>query len=121
MGTDLKKTSKFQYMFLDTVIADIEWGKDAARVFNYTDDILLRPFGVKEEITPWDVDELFKERCLPETRANLKQVLKDTWFGFYDPYLIVRETNGVLMEDKFWIRFDDRMDLTWEDVSKIIK
>lgn len=111
---------RFQYMYFDNVLADIEYNGKSAKVLNHTTNVLFKPFGVRDKITSADVEELFKERCFPETRANAKRILKDTQFGFYDPYLLVRETNGVLYEDKFWIRFEDRMHLTWKDVSKIL-
>lgn len=63
-------------------------------VKNYTEDLVHTAFGVKENVN-WDDLILFlKSRCFPENRANKKQLLRLLEIEDYDPWKIVKKTQG---------------------------
>lgn len=108
----------FDFMFKDTITTRVNIEDDGkVSIENFTDDIYSRAFGVKTDITIEDVKYLFSTRVMPRTRANCKEVLKHICVPFYDEYLICRKTNGATTDDYSWIRFDDRKNLTWDDVK----
>lgn len=107
----------FDYMKEDTVLTSVSIDdNNKVTIVNYTDDIVDRPFGVCTAPTIKDVENLFAERCFPETRFNAKQILKGKPYG-YDRYSIIRDNHGILVEDYYWIRFDDEKNLCWDDVK----
>lgn len=108
----------FNFMFKDTITTRVNIeDNDKASIENFTDDIYSRAFGVKTNITIEDVKHLFSTRVMPRTRDNCIEVLKHIGVTFYDEYLICRKTNGATTDDYSWIRFDDRKNLTWDDVK----
>ena len=66
----------------------------------------------------WSVDfkELWKYRCFPKTRANMRELVSDLPSG-YNRFEIVRRTHGIMSDDCYWVRFDDEEDLCWDDVK----
>lgn len=107
----------FDYMQKDTVLAKITVNEDnTISLVNYTDDIVDRPFGVNLNPTMEDVNDLFKERVFPKERYNVKQILKDKPYG-YNPFSIICDTHGILVDDFYWIRFNDEKNLTWDKVK----
>lgn len=110
--------TSFEYMKKDIVLAKvIIYDDNNVEVINYTDDIIDRPFGTCTSPTRKDVDELYEERCFPRSRVNAKMVLSGKLYG-YEPYKIVRDTHGILIDDNYWLRFDDEKDLCWNDVKE---
>ena len=49
-----------------------------------------------------------------------KEILKAMGLDYYDPFLICRQTHGVLHGDFLWLRWEDQKDFTWEDVKEIL-
>ncbi len=74
---------------------------------NYTNNIMYRAFGINEHPTFDDYQEFLKSRCFPETRDKLKLVLADLNLPFYDPFLIIKKTEGRMAEDDFWIKIEE--------------
>ena len=88
-------------------IIDVSILKQEIKIKNYTNNIMFRAFGVNENPTFSDYNDFLKSRCFPETRDKLKLVLKDLDIPFYDPFLIIRKTEGRMAEDDFWIRIEE--------------
>ena len=100
---------RFQYMFRDEVMADVEVDYEkpfSIKVKNYTEDNLYKPFGIRDNPTMEDFDDFLVSRCFPKERRNCKQLLKDLGLINYSPYLIVRKTHGRQLEDYLWIKFE---------------
>ena len=97
------------YMYKQHVctIIDVSILKQEIKIKNYTNNIMFRAFGVNENPTFLDYNDFLKSRCFPETRDKLKLVLKDLDIPFYDPFLIIRKTEGRMAEDDFWIRIEE--------------
>ena len=71
----------------------------------------------RDEPTIESIHSWFEERCFPRTRVDCDFLLESLGLSEYIPYNIVRKTNGVLIDDKYWVRFCDTPDLTWADVD----
>lgn len=78
-------------------------------VRNYTNDNILRAFGVIEHPS-WDDYEWFlSERVISQDRGDVKLFLKQLGIDFYDPLLIIEKTDGRMAEDQQWlIRLEGR-------------
>ena len=78
--------------------------EEKVKIKNYANNIMYRAFGKNDNPTFSDYEEFLKSRCFPETRDKLKLVLEDLNLPFYDPFLIIKKTEGRMAEDDFWIR-----------------
>ena len=88
-------------------IIDVDEVNQKVKIKNYTNNIMFRAFGINTKPTIEDYNEFLKSRCFPETRDKLKLILKDMNLPFYDPFLIIKKTEGRMAEDNFWIRIED--------------
>lgn len=57
-----------------------------------------------------EVLHALRDMIVPETRANIKEVLHSLGLEEYDVFKIVRKTRGILYNNFSWIRFSDEMD-----------
>ena len=99
-------TLRLNYMYLQhpCKIIDVDFLNEKIKIENRTDDILHRAFGVVENPTWEEFNEFLKDRCFPETRGNLKYVLKDLGVECYDPLQIIEKTKGKTADDNMWIK-----------------
>lgn len=99
-------TMRMEYMYEKTpcTIIDVDFLNQKVKIENLTDNIVRRAFGIIEEPTWEDFEYFLKDRCFPETRDGMKQILKDLGLDFYDPLQIVEKTKGRTAEDPMWIR-----------------
>lgn len=82
---------------------DIDFKHEKITIHNYTEQILLRAFGIVEN-PDWKAFEYFLEdRCFPKTRDHAKEILREMNLPFYDPLLIVEKTQGRMEGDHQWI------------------
>ena len=84
---------------------DVNFLQNRIKIQNYTQDILHRAFGVKEDPTWEDFHVFLQDRCFPETRGNVKALLAGLGLQDYDPLQIVEKTNGRTAEDDLWLKF----------------
>lgn len=82
----------------------VDFRHEKVQIRNYTDKIILRAFGVKEHPTWQDFELFLQERCLPQSRANLKLILRDMGLPFYDPFTIIEKTDGRMAGDNQWVQ-----------------
>ena len=87
-------------------IIDVDEQKRLIQVRNYTRNPMYRAFGVNTEPTFEDYEEFLESRCFPRERDKMKIMLRELDLPFYDPFLIVRKTEGRMAEDEFWIRME---------------
>lgn len=99
---------RLRYMHDDTLctIIDVDEMHQKVRIKNYANHIMFRAFGVNEKPTFEDYREFLKSRCFPETRDKMKLILKEMGLPFYDPFLIIKKTEGRMAEDHFWIKIE---------------
>ena len=62
--------------------------------------IKLKSFKIRKSA----VEEFLKERCLPASRAGLKDILREMDVPFFDPLLIIEKTNGRMAGDHQWVQ-----------------
>ena len=89
-------TLQMTYMYRQhpCTIIDVDLYHRKVRIQNRTGDLLHRAFGVLENPT-WEDFELFlKDRCFPETRGDVRELLQGLGLTDYDPLQIVEKTRG---------------------------
>lgn len=100
-------TLRMTYMYRQhpCTIIDVDFLNRRVIIQNKTKDMLHRAFGVVEEPTWDDFEGFLKDRCFPDTRGNVKAVLKELQLTDYDPLQIVERTRGRTAEDDMWLKF----------------
>ena len=83
---------------------DVDFRHEKIKIKNYTDKIPLRAFGVVEEPSWKDFEIFLQDRCLPASRAGIKEILRDMDIPFYDPLLIIEKTKGRMAGDNQWMQ-----------------
>ncbi len=98
------------YMYKNEVctIIDVDETTKRVKVHNFTQDLLFRAFGKRENITFEEYEEFLESRCFPRSRDKMKLILRELDIPFYDPMLIIEKTDGRMAEDDFWIRLERR-------------
>ena len=86
-------------------IIDVDFINERITIKNRTEDMLHTAFGVVEKPTWEHFEEFLADRCFPETRGNLKAILKELNIGSYDKLQIVEKTKGRTTDDNLWIKF----------------
>ena len=111
--------NKFQYLYENTVIAEVRVKPDGVYFVNYANNAIDCPFGVaKSPVSKEDLVAFFKTRTIRETRTNLHDVLESGGFLYYDVSSLIKRNHGVMSDDCYWIRFDGE-NLTWKDVKHL--
>lgn len=100
-------TLRMTYMYKQhpCTIIDVDFMNEKIAIRNRTPDILHRAFGVVENPTWEQFQEFLADRCYPETRGNIKSILKNLGIDSYDTLQIVEKTKGKTADDDMWIRF----------------
>ena len=70
------------------------------------DNVQFTAFGSNTEPSIADYEDFLESRCLPRPRDRIKLELKELDIPFYDPYLIIKKTQGRMAEDDFWIQIE---------------
>ena len=96
------------YMYRDDVctIMDIDEKDKLLHIYNYTNRLQFRAFGINEHPTYEDLEEFLESRCFPRTRDKMKIMLNALDIPFYDPMTIIEKTQGRMAEDDFWLRIE---------------
>lgn len=112
-------TMRIEYMYRRSpcTIIDVDFLRERVKIENRTDDVLRRAFGVNEHPTWADFETFLRERCVPEGRGYLKDILRSLEVPGYDPLQIAEKTRGKTAEDEMWMKFQyyDRGDAANEN------
>lgn len=73
---------------------------------NYTDNFLRTAFGNNPAPTWEDFQTFLEERCIPRSRAGLREYLETIGVERYEPLDIIQKTKGRMAEDDQWIRLE---------------
>lgn len=99
-------TMRMEYMHdqkcCSTILIDFLHKK--IQVKNYTDFPLHKAFGIKSQPDWNDFEYFLRDRCVPESRDGIREILKEMNLDFYDPLSIIEKTEGRMSEDRQWIR-----------------
>lgn len=88
----------------NTVIL-VDFRNERIAVHDYTDNPMQRAFGILPNPSWDDFLHFLSERCIPEGRFQIKQILRDLGLDFYDPVRILEKTEGRIGEDDRWLKF----------------
>lgn len=87
-----------------TTVINVDYKRQTVAVTNYTDKLIDRAFGIKENPSFQDYEDFLESRCFPRTRAYMKWILQDLGLDYYDPLSIIKKTSGVMAEDHMWLK-----------------
>ncbi|MCD7845956.1 MAG: hypothetical protein LUG57_08955 [Oscillospiraceae bacterium] len=87
-----------------TILADFT--ERTVRVCNEDVALIKTAFG-KNEMPSWaDFERFLEERCVPRSRAGLREYLEAIGVSEYDPMAIIRKTKGRMAEDQQWLEVE---------------
>lgn len=92
-----------------TTAIDVDAVNEEIRIKNFIDINIFRAFGVNENPNWKDYLEFLEERCVPRTRYNIKEVLRDLGLESYDVEEYVKKTHARCYDDRNWISFEKEM------------
>ena len=97
------KTLKFWNadMLCTTIVADFTDHTLCAE--NHTEQMVKTAFGKKRFPTWADLMSFLEERCVPRQRDGIREYLDALGLDEYDPWEIVKHTQGRMAEDQQWI------------------
>ena len=87
-----------------TIIADST--ERVLCVENHTDHVIKTAFGNNFVPTWEDLQDFLEERCIPRSRAGLREYLEAIGVEEYDPIEIIKKTEGRIAEDEQWIKLE---------------
>ena len=96
----------YMYKNKPCTLIDVDEAKKIVRIKNYVDNVQFTAFGSNTEPSIADYEDFLESRCLPKSRDKIKLELKELDIPFYDPYLIIKKTQGRMAEDDFWIQIE---------------
>lgn len=73
---------------------------------NVTSHVLRTAFGNNQEPTWEDYLLFLEERCIPRSRAGLREYLETIGVDQYEPLEIIKKTEGRMAEDNQWIKIE---------------
>lgn len=97
---------KYDYMNRDKLTSEIlvNTKSKTVKVINHSNDTIHLAFGANQ-IPDWnDLLSFLEERCFPESRDRLKEILSYYNLDSFDIFSLIEETGGVMAEDHQWIK-----------------
>lgn len=70
---------------------------------NFVTNVLRTAFGNNQEPTWEDYLLFLEERCIPKSRAGLRDYLAEIGVDAFDPLEIIKKTAGRMAEDQQWL------------------
>lgn len=106
---DNNDTVRLLYMSKDKVmtVIDVNDKEEKIKIKNFTDKIFFRAFGINESPNWNNYQEFLEDRCVPRTRYNIDEILKDMGMTEYNPFEFIKRTQGRMADDKGWILLGD--------------
>lgn len=92
-----------------TTAIDVDAVNEEIHIKNFTNINIYRAFGVNEKPNWKDYMEFLEERCVPRTRYNIKEILRDLELDCYDVEEYVKKTHARCCDDRQWISFEKEM------------
>lgn len=100
----------FQVDFYDknslctTIYADFT--EKSISVENFTSNLIKTAFGNRVYPTWEDFENFLEERCIPRSRSGVREYLKAIGLIEYDPWEIIKKTQGRMAEDYQWMKIE---------------
>lgn len=101
--------TRMWYMYNQTIctLIDVNELERKVHIKNYTNNIMLRAFGVNDHPSYEQYQDFLESRCFPKERDKMKLILRDLDLPFYDAFMIIEKTEGRMAEDDFWIKIEE--------------
>ena len=77
------------------------------RVENLVSDFLKLPFGNNKNPAWEDYLHFLEDRCIPKTRAGLREYMETIGVDRYAPLEIIKKTQGRMAEDDIWLTVEE--------------
>jgi hypothetical protein len=81
-----------------------DYNEKSICVENYVTNVLRTAFGNHQQPTWEDYMLFLEERCIPRSRAGLRDYLDEIGVDAFDPLEIIKKTSGRMAEDQQWIK-----------------
>lgn len=102
------KLVKFEFydgeILCTKIIADFT--EETLSVENTTENIIKTAFGKNEAPTWEDFQNFLEERCVPQSRSGIREYLETIGVESYEPFEIIKKTNGRMAEDNQWLKWE---------------
>ena len=73
---------------------------------DHTENMVKTPFGNNENPDFSDFENFLEERCVPESRAGIRDYLDSLGIDSYEPLEIIKKTSGVMAEDDIRLEWE---------------
>lgn len=83
-----------------------DYSEQTLSIENYTSDVIRTAFGNNMTPTWDDLQAFLEERCIPRSRARLREYLEAIGVDRYEPLEIIKKTQGRMAEDDQWIQIE---------------
>ena len=101
----------YKFLFYDgqTLCSKIaaDYTKKTLCIENRVDDFLRTAFGNNSTPTWGDFEQFLEERCIPRSRAGLREYLESIGVERYEPLEIIKITEGRMAEDDQWLKVEE--------------
>lgn len=106
---DNNDTVRLLYMSRDKVmtVIDVNDKEEKIKIKNFTNKIFFRAFGINESPNWNNFQGFLEDRCVPRTRYNIDEILKDMGMTEYNSFEFIKRTQGRMADDKEWILLGD--------------
>ena len=106
-----KNHTLYQFLFYDGEILcskiAADYTEKALCVENDMADFLRTAFGNNLMPTWTDFEAFLEERCIPRSRAGLREYLETIGVDKYEPLEIIKKTEGRMAEDNQWLKVEE--------------
>ena len=99
---------KLSYLDGDTLCSTIiaDETEHSLCIENHVGHVIKTAFGNNLLPTWVDFQSFLEERCIPRTRAGLREYLETIGVEEYDPVEIIKKTEGRMAEDSQWLKIE---------------
>lgn len=87
-----------------TIYADFT--EKSISVENFTSNVIKTAFGNCTSPDWEDFESFLEERCVPRNRSGIREYLEALGLIEYDPWEIVKKTQGRMAEDHQWLKIE---------------
>ena len=105
LGHDLRCFRFYNFDELCTVIY-ADFTDETIIHQDYTSNLVKTAFGRRTQPSWQDFMGFLEERCIPRTRAGLREYLEAIGGLEYDPIEIIKKTQGRMAEDYQWLEIE---------------
>lgn len=110
MHHKIKEFKLFDLSYGETVLCSVvyaDYTDETVVAENYTENLVKTALGPIKEFTWQQFNDFLEERCIPYSRAGLREYLAVYKIAEFDPLAIIEKTQGRMAEDNQWLEVQD--------------